>query len=316
MRELDTGEVRLRLTECGEGPPVVFCHGFPHTSYMWHRQLPVVAEAGFRAVAPDMRGYGGSDRPAPVSDYTNVKAIGDLLALLDDLGEERAVFVGLDFGAALTWELALREPERVRAVAVCNNPFVGRGRRRPSEVFAKMAEQHFLHLHYFNQPGPADGELNADPRRFLSSIYYALSGSYHYLDVWNHPSEGNGYLDVLPTAPPLPWPWLPEAEFDVLVEAFTRTGFTGGLNWYRALDLNWELTERLADANVSVPAFFAYGERDCDMEGFSGMDPIGMMRQRVPDLRDVTMIPEVGHLIQLEATAQFNDWLIRSLRSL
>jgi pimeloyl-ACP methyl ester carboxylesterase len=295
---------------------VVFCHGFPYTSYVWHRQLPAVAAAGFRALAPDMRGYGGSDRPGSVSDYTNVKAIGDLLALLDDIGEEQAVFVGLDFGAALTWELALRAPERVRAVAVGNNPFVGRGRRRPSETFAKMAEQHFLHLHYFNEPGPADDELNADPRRFLSSIYYALSGAYHYLDVWNHPSEGNGYLDVLPIAPPLPWPWLPAAEFEVLVAAFRRTGFTGGLNWYRALDLNWELTEGLAGADVTVPAFFAYGERDCDMEGFSGMDPIGMMGQRVPDLRDVTMIPEVGHLIQLEATGQFNDWLVRGLTSL
>ncbi|HMC39898.1 MAG TPA: alpha/beta hydrolase [Acidimicrobiales bacterium] len=315
-RLVSTNGITLHVTECGEGPPVVFCHGFPHTGYIWHRQLPAVAAAGFRAVAPDMRGYGGSDRPEAVADYTNAKAVGDLVGLLDEMGEEQAVFVGLDFGAALTWELALRAPERVRAVIVCNNPYIGRGRRRPSEVFARMAEQHFLHIHYFQEPGPADKELDADPRRFLSSIYFALSGGFHYLDIWAHPSAGNGYLDVLPVAPPLPWAWLTTAELDVLAGHFARTGFTGGLNWYRAMDLNWELMEPLADATVNAPAFFIYGEKDCDMEGFSGMDPIAAMRNRVPDLREVTEIPGAGHLVQLEATEQVNALIVRHLRSL
>lgn len=315
-RQVAVNGIDLHVTECGEGPPVVFCHGFPHVGYIWHRQLPVVAAAGYRAVAPDMRGYGRSSRPAGIAEYSNEKAVGDLVGLLDEMGEEQAVFVGLDFGAALTWELALRVPERVRAVIVCNNPFVGRGRRRPSEAFAKLAEQHFLHIHYFQPEGPADRELDADPRRFLSSIYFALSAGFHYLDIWASPSEGNGYLDVLPTAPPLPWPWLSTGEFEFLVSEFARTGFTGGLNWYRAMDLNWELTEPYADAHVEVPAFFLYGEKDCDMEGFSGMDPIGTMKSRVPDLRDVTMIPGAGHLVQLEATDQVNSLLLRHLASL
>jgi pimeloyl-ACP methyl ester carboxylesterase len=315
-RLVDTNGIKLHVAEMGEGPPVIFCHGFPHLWYIWHRQLPVVAAAGHRALAPDMRGYGQSDAPDGAAAYTNVEAVGDILGLLDDIGEEQAVFVGLDFGAAFTWELALRAPERVRAVIICNNPFVGRGKRRPSEIWARMAQQHFLHLHYFQTPGPADAELNANPRRFLSSIYYALSGAFHYLDIWQNPEEGNGYLDVLPTAPPLPWPWMSTQEFDVFASEFSRTGFTGGLNWYRALDLNWELTEPLAEANVEVPAFFMYGERDCDMEGFSGMDPIGMMRSRVPDLRDVAMVSEAGHIIQMEKTDQVNELILRFLSSL
>jgi pimeloyl-ACP methyl ester carboxylesterase len=192
---------------------------------------------------------------------------------------------------------------------------VGRGKRRPSELWARIAEKHFLHLHYFQEPGPADAELNARPRDFLSSIYYALSGDFHYLDIWSNPTAGNGYLDVLPKAPPLPWRWMSDEEFDVLAGEFSRTGFTGGLNWYRALDLNWEMTESFTDANVEVPVFFMYGERDCDMEGFSGSDPIGLMKSRVPDLREVVMVPEAGHLIQMEKPDEVGELLVKFLRS-
>lgn len=294
----------------------MFCHGFPHVWYVWHHQLPVVAQLGYRAVAPDMRGYGRSDAPTGVASYTNEKAALDLIGLLDDMDEGEAVFVGLDFGAALVWELCLRHPDRVRAAVVFNNPFVGRGKRRPSELWARIAEKHFLHLHYFQELGPADSELNERPRDFLSSIYYALSGDYHYLDIWSHPTSGNGYLDVLPKGPPLPWRWMAQDEFDVFAEEFTRTGFTGGLNWYRALDLNWELTEPFNDANVEVPVFFLYGERDCDMEGFSGSDPIGTMKSRVPDLREVAMVPGAGHLVQMEKPDDVNRLLTRFLGSI
>ena len=315
-REVRTNGIRLHVAELGEGPPVVFCHGFPHVWFVWHHQLPVVAEAGFRAVAPDMRGYGRSDAPEGVASYTNENAAQDLIGLLDKMGQQQAVFVGLDFGAALVWELTLRHRDRVRAAVVFNNPFVGRGNRRPSELWARIAQKHFLHLHYFQEQGPADEELNSHPAEFLSSIYYALSGDYHYLDIWSNPTEGNGYLDVLPKAPTLPWRWMSENEFALFAGEFSRTGFTGGLNWYRALDLNWELTEAFADAKVEVPTFFMYGERDCDMEGFSGMDPIGVMRSRVPDLREVAMVPGAGHLVQMEKPGEVNDLLTTFLKSL
>ncbi|WP_455749899.1 alpha/beta fold hydrolase [Nocardia tengchongensis] len=305
----------MHVADQGEGFPVVFCHGFPHTWYMWHHQLDAVAAAGYRALAPDLRGYGRTEAPADPEAYTNAAVIGDLLALLDDIGAEKAVFVGLDFGAQLVWELSLRAPERVAGVVVLNNPFAPRPPRPPSAFWTKAAERHFLHLSYFQTPGVADAELAADPRSFLARVYYSLSGDYHYLDTWKNP-PGLGYLDVLPQAPALPWPWLTQAEFDTLVADFERTGFTGGLNWYRNLDRNWELTEAYADAKVEVPTYFLYGENDPDMEGFSGRDPLATLRANVTDLREVVDVPGAGHLVQLERPDAVNGFLIEALKSL
>ncbi|MEV6559102.1 alpha/beta hydrolase [Nocardia sp. NPDC051756] len=315
-RFVTTNGVRMHVAEQGEGHPVIFCHGFPHTWFIWHNQLESVAAAGYRAIAPDLRGYGQTDLPADVDSYTNEAVIGDLLALLDDIGAEQAVFVGLDFGAALVWELALRAPERVSGVIVLNNPFAPRPPRSPSQLWAKAAARHFLHLHYFQTPGVADAELAARPREFLQRVYYSLSADYHYLDTWQFPAEGTGYLDVLPEAPPLPWRWLTEREFDTLAQDFERTGFTGGLNWYRALDRNWELTADYADASVTVPAYFMYGDHDPDMEGFSGRDPLTTLRNHVPDLRAVTKIADAGHLVQLERATEVNTLLATHLREL
>jgi pimeloyl-ACP methyl ester carboxylesterase len=311
-----TNGVRMHVAEQGVGHPVIFCHGFPHTWFIWHRQLEAVAAAGYRAIAPDLRGYGRTESPADLDAFTNREVIGDLLGLLDYIGAEQAVFVGLDFGAALVWELALRAPERVRGIIVLNNPFAPRPPRSPSQLWAKAAERHFLHLHYFQTPGVADAELAADPRGFLARVYYSLSADYHYLDTWRFPAEGTGYLDVLPEAPPLPWRWLSDHELDTLAQDFDRTGFTGGLNWYRVLDRNWELTADYAGAHIAPPTYFLYGDRDPDMEGFSGRDPLATLREHVTDLREVTKLADAGHLVQLERTTEVNDLITAHLREL
>ncbi|MBH0774859.1 alpha/beta hydrolase [Nocardia sp. NEAU-351] len=306
----------MHITERGAGYPVIFCHGFPHTGYIWHRQLAAVAAAGYHAIAPDLRGYGRTGPKDGPDAYTNLAVLADLLGLLDDIGAEQAVFVGLDFGAALVWEASLRAPERVAGVIVLNNPYAPRPPRAPTQLWAEAARRHFLHMDYFQKTGPADAELGANPREFLARVYYALSGDYHYLDTWRYPAEGTGYLDVLPDAPALPWSWLSVEELDVLAREFDRTGFSGGLGWYRALDRNWELTAEYADAKVGVPAYFVYGERDTDMEGFSGRDPLGVLRANSTDLRAVTEIAGAGHLLQLERTEQVDGLIVEYLRDL
>ena len=154
----------MHVAEAGTGTPVILCHGFPHLWYSWRHQLPALASAGYRVIAPDLRGYGRTSAPADVAAYDSGHVCGDITGLIEACGVDRPVLVGLDFGAQLVWELALRQPERLRAVIVLNNPYTGRSRRRPSEVFAATARDHFLHLHYFQQPGPADAELAARPR--------------------------------------------------------------------------------------------------------------------------------------------------------
>lgn len=314
-RFLTTNGVRMHITEQGCGAPVVFCHGFPHTWFVWHRQLAAVSAAGYHAIAPDLRGAGHTEASGELDDYTNRAVIDDLLCLLDDLGYQQAVFVGVDFGAALLWELAVRAPHRIRGLVILNNPYVPRMPRPPSRLWAKMAERHFVHMHYFQQPGVADAELGARPRDFLARVYYALSGDYHYLDTWKSP-PGSSYLDALPQAPPLPWSWLSTTEFETIAAEFERTGFTGGLNWYRALDRNWESTAEYADVVPEVPVYFVYGENDPDMEGFSGHEPLELMRAQLTDLRAVRRIQGAGHLVQLESTAEVDEFVLGSLADL
>jgi pimeloyl-ACP methyl ester carboxylesterase len=313
-RQVQTNGIRMHIAEQGAGYPVIFCHGFPHGWSVWRRQLGALAAAGYHAIAPDLRGYGRTEAPEGVEATTNQAVIGDLLGLLDEIDAPHAVFVGLDFGAQLVWELSLRAPERVAAVFVLNNPYAPRPPKPPSAFWTRAAERHFLHLSYFQTPGVADAELAAHTREFLARVYYSLSGDYHYLDTWKNP-PGIGYLDALPQAPPLPWSWLSEAEFDAQVAEFERTGFTGGLNWYRALDRDWELTADLG-TTVPVPAYFLYGENDPDMEGFSGRDPLATLRAHVPDLRAVEKVPGAGHLVQWERTDAVDDFLIRHLSTL
>jgi pimeloyl-ACP methyl ester carboxylesterase len=312
-RDVQVNKRRLHVAEAGEGPLMILCHGFPGSWRTWQRQLPVIAEAGWHAVALDMPGYGGSSRPEELSGYANEAVGADLVALVHQLGAERAVFAGHDFGANLVWDMALRYPEAFIGAFVVSVPFAGRSPVRPTEAFAAMSRDHFLHLDYFQTPGVADAELNAAPQEFLRRIYWALSSDGGYFAVFTHPTEGNGYLDVLPPAPPLPWPWLSLEEFEAIAAGYRQSGFTGGLSWYRAMDLNWERSEHLARAKIEVPVTFVVGAGDPVLQGFAGSDPLALLAKLVPGLREAVVIPDAGHFVQLEKTEPFNEVLRRSL---
>jgi pimeloyl-ACP methyl ester carboxylesterase len=313
--ELPSG-TRLAYDERGTGVPVVMCHGFPGLGYSYRHQMQPIADAGMRAVALDMLGYGGSSAPADPAAYAHDAITADLVALLDHLRAPRAVFVGHDFGAPAVCSLALRAPERVAGLVLLSVPYDPlRLPVPPTQLYARAAEQHFLHTHYFQRPDIADTELASAPREFLARLFYALSGAYRYVDIWQHPSDGNGYLDVLPEAPPLPWPWLTQLEFDHYVETFTRTGFTGGLNWYRTLDLNWERDAPYAGRSLDMPTLYIAGEREpvLDVLGPAALD---RMRTAVPDLRGVHLLDGAGHWVQQERAREVNALLIEFLVTL
>ena len=341
-QEFLSNGIRLHVTSQGHGPPVIFCHGFPGLGYSFRHQLPAVAAAGWRALAPDQRGYGRSERPAEPARYDADEVMRDMLGLLDALDEERAVFVGHDFGAQQVCNLAVRHPRRVRAVVIMSCPYdfdlAGRGGAgsrpraatgpqgafavpgvRPSAAFAAIAQRHFFHMHYFQGIGPPERELGAQPREFLLRLMHALSARGRLLDWSRFPSEGTGYLDVLEPAPPLPWAWLSEAEFAHYLAEYTRSEaertFIGGLNAYRCADRNWELGAAYADENITQPALFIAGAEDVVLKMIPA-DAIATMRRRVPDLRGVVLVPGAGHFVQQEAPAAVNRALLEFLSRL
>jgi pimeloyl-ACP methyl ester carboxylesterase len=292
-RQLRLNGIELHVVEGGSGPLVVLCHGFPELAFSWRHQIPVLADAGYRVVAPDMRGFGRSSRPHEVEAY-DVKALcGDMTGLLDALGAESAIFVGHDWGASLVWSLALLEPARVRAVAGLSVPFVPRAPAAPIPIMRRHLGEDF-YIVWFQQPGPADEALARDVRRTLTT-------SRQWTAAWG--SE----LDSVPKLAP----WLSEPELAVYVDAFERTGFTGGLNWYRNIDRNWELTEAVAERHVVQPAFFLTGELD-PVRNFM---PAAAMQGWVDDLRADIVVPGAGHWVQQQAPEAVNAALLEFLAS-
>jgi pimeloyl-ACP methyl ester carboxylesterase len=321
-RHVETNGIRLHVAEQGSGPLVVLCHGFPESWYSWRHQLAALAAAGFRAVAPDMRGYGQTDRPAAVEQYTLLHLVGDMVGLLDALGAETAVIAGHDWGAPVAWHAALLRPDRFRAVVGLSVPYRPRGPVRPTTAMPQTDEAVFYQL-YFQEPGIAEAELERDPRATLRRVLYSGSGDAPRRpraalapgpDVGLVPRNG-GFLDRTVDPPDLP-PWLTEADVDFYAGEFARTGFAGGLNWYRNIDRNWELLAPYAGARVAVPALYVAGDRDL-VVAFRGMDQLLPNLSRfVPGLRRTLMLPGCGHWTQQERPAEVNAALVEFLRGL
>lgn len=308
--------IRMHFVEEGSGMPVVLCHGFPHLWFSWHRQITALAGAGYRVIAPDMRGMGQTAAPPEPEAYDIDHITGDLIGLLDHLDIDQAVFAGLDFGAFAIYDLALRHPERVRAVIGLENPAAPHNPDEPPlSEYRRMGQQHFLHIEYFREPPRADRELAAEPRRFLHKVFHTLSGAGNYFDCFKHP-PGTSYIDAMAEPPALPWDWLSELELEFFVSEYSRSGFTGGLNWYRSMDIKWAQRKPYEGVQSEVPAYFMGSENDVDLEGFHGDDPISQMRAIFPRLRQVRMIPAAGHMVQLEASEQVNAVLLEYLREI
>jgi pimeloyl-ACP methyl ester carboxylesterase len=310
-RTIETNGISMHVAEQGDGPLVVLSHGFPELWYSWRHQLPALADAGYHAAAPDLRGYGCTDRPDQVEDYDIFHLTADLTGLLDAYGEDRAVFVGHDWGAIVSWQLALLAPERVRAVANLSVPFFPRPTIPMTEIFKAMAGRAFFYILYFQRPEAPERELSEDVRHSLLAMYWAWSGESPRRAFRRIEKDAGGYLDQFPDPPQLP-SWLSEEDLGPFVRAFERTGFTGGLNYYRNFDRNWELTEHLEGAKVEQPAFFATGDRDATRR----MSPAGVMEGFVPDLREELILPGCGHWTQQERPEEVNRALIAFLDGL
>ncbi len=300
-RLIDTNGVTLKVTEEGEpgNPVVVLAHGFPELGYSWRHQIPVLAAAGYHVLAPDQRGYGGSSRPDDVDAYNIVELTADIAGLLDDVGAERAVLVGHDWGSPVVTNFPLFFPDRVSAVSALSAPPVPRASAPPTQIWRRIVGDNFFYILYFQEPGVADAALGADVRQSLRRMI-AMEGI-------------SAPPDTLADRPLPPLPdWITADEFEHYVQAYTQTGFTGPLNWYRNFDRNWELTENTPASTITVPVLFMAGTAD-PVLGFTPRDRVRNVA--TGDYREV-LIDGAGHWLQQERPDEVNALLLEFLESL
>ena len=312
-RTIQTNGINMHIAEAGSGPLVVFCHGWPESWYSWRHQLSAIADAGFHAVAPDQRGYGKTDKPQDIGSYTQLHMVGDIVGLLDALGEETATIVGHDWGAPVAWNSALLRPDRFPAVIGMSVPFGPRGDFQPTAGLKAAFGENFFYILYFQEPGVAEAELEADVAGTMRKLLFSASGDVVRTDepLAPRPAATTKFLDGMQDPEKLP-SWLTQEDLDYFASEFKESGFRGGLNWYRNLDRNWELMAAWRNAKVTVPALFITGEKDV-VRSFA---PEAGIRANVPNLKDLVIVPGAGHWVQQERPDEVNKAIIGFLKGL
>lgn len=315
FRMIETNGIKLRVAEAGKGPLVVLVHGWPESWYSWRHQIPALAAAGYHVIAPDMRGYGKSDKPQAVADYDINHTTGDIVGLLDALGEEKAIVIGHDWGAIVAWNTALLHPQRVSAMIAMSVPYGGRAAAAPLASMKAAYGDNFYYILYHQEPGVAEAEYDADPRGLLSRLYASLDTPRDPPTVTDPKRAAGGWIPRLGAPKQLP-SWLTQKDLDYFVSEFKEAGFRGGVNYYRNFDRNWEITPQLAGARIKVPVAFIAGVDDIVIRG-AKEDGLRTTMSRVSDdLRAVKLVPGAGHWIQQEKPQEVNAFVLDFLAGL
>jgi len=315
MRTIESNGIKLRIAEAGSGPLVIFVHGWPESWYSWRHQLPAVAAAGFHAVAPDMRGYGKSVKPEAVEDYDIQHLTADLVGILDALGEKQAILVGHDWGAIVAWHAMLLHPDRFRALVAMSVPYSGRPPQSLVQSLKAVNGDNFFYILYFQEPGVAEQEFDADPRAILSRLYLSPDSPREKPEVTDPKRAAGGWIPRLGAPKGLP-DWLTKEDLDYVVNEFKEAGFRGGINYYRNFHRNWETTPQLANAKITAPVLFIAGDKDVVIRGATAEGLSAGMKKAVPGLQGVKLIPNTGHWVQQERPAEVNALLIEFLEGL
>ncbi|KAK8960557.1 hypothetical protein KSP40_PGU008350 [Platanthera guangdongensis] len=315
-RMVDVNGIRMHVAEKGEGPVVLFLHGFPELWYSWRHQIHGLAAAGFRAVAPDLRGFGDTDAPQGVAAYTMVHVVGDLVALILSLDQEQVFVVGHDWGALVAWALCSFRPDLVRALVNLSVPYLPRDpARRPLETLRALYGDDY-YICTFQEPGRTESEF----ARIKTTAVIKKFLTYHDPAPVLVPKE-HGFAAAPGKEITLP-PWLSEEDINYFAIKFDKSGFTGGLNYYRALDLNWELTAPWGGLQIKVPVKFIVGDQDLTYGSPGIVEYIhkGGFRKYCPLLEDVVVMEGVGHFINQEKphdiTNHIHDFFRRKLSSI
>lgn len=311
-RTIKANGIDIHVAEAGRGPAVILCHGFPETWYSWRHQIPALVEAGYRIIAMDMRGFGETSPPERVDDYTMLHLVGDVVGVLDGLELPNAVVIGHDWGAPVAWNTALMRPDRLRGVAGLSVPYTPRSSTSLLQVMRARGNDGFYML-YFQQPDVA-AELAKDTKLTLRRMFYTLSGDPPEPERWNTlVPQGCTFVESLAEPHELP-AWLLEEDLEVYSKSYRRSGFRGGLSWYRNVDRNAELLAPFDAAKISVPALFIGGKRDAVVQWSE--QSIQRLPSNLIDWRGTVLIESAGHWVQQEAPVEVNEALLRFLGSL
>jgi pimeloyl-ACP methyl ester carboxylesterase len=316
QRVVTANGIRIHLVEQGEGPLVLFVHGFPESWYSWRHQLAAVAEAGFRGVAIDVRGYGRSSKPLAIDEYRMVKHVADNVGVVEALGESRAVIVGHDWGAPIACTSALLRPDMFHALVHASVPYSPRGLHRPTEVFAMLGGSEEFYISYFQQPGRAEAEIESDAAGWLRGFYFTASGD----APTPEPGKTMGTVPLGGTLrqrlvqPEVMPAWMSEEDLAFYVSEFEHGGFSGPLNRYRNVDRDWEDLAGFTGRPIQVPALFIGGDRDGPT--LLGSRAISRFGSTLPLLAGSHILEGCGHWTQQERPQEFNRLLVEFLRSL
>jgi len=283
-RFVTTNGIRMHYVEQGRGFPVIFLHGFPELWYSWRYQIPALAEAGFHAIAPDLRGYGETDKPTKLEAYDIHHLVGDMVGLLDALRLQKAVIVGHDWGGVIVWQMVLMHPERVERVISLNTPFQGRGKNRPTDAYRRLADGRFNYILHFQEPGRAEADITPNIEGWLERTMSGIARNQNFIT---------------------------DEVIKVYADAFRKGGFTGPLNYYRNIDRNWETTAHLAGKQATMPALMISAENDPILipQMTEGME------RYVPNLTR-RLIKDCGHWTQMERPEETNRLIIDFLAGL
>ncbi|TAJ81963.1 alpha/beta hydrolase [Reyranella sp.] len=314
LKTTNANNIHMRYAEAGNGPLVLFCHGWPESWYSWRHQLKAVSAAGFRAVAPDMRGYGGTQAPEPIDQYTLYHLVGDMAELVKALGETKAVIVGHDWGAPVAWHAALWRPDLFTAVCAMSVPYAPPGYIDVLSALEKHGINDF-YMQYFQKPGVPEAELQQDIRGALRRIYYTAGGEMTEKDKGFARLTGGTLLSNTVDPEKLP-PWLSETDLDYYAGEFSRTGFRGGFNWYRNLRRNWELGGPWRGQPIRQPSLFIAGSRDGVLRFPAAKGQIEAYSTTLPGLRGSHILEGAGHWVQQERADDVNKLLVDFLKGL
>lgn len=308
-RTLSANGIEMFIREAGQGPLVLLCHGWPELSYSWRHQIEPIAAAGYHVVAPDMRGFGQTSAPAEIGAYSIFDMVGDMVALVSALGEKQAVIIGHDWGAPVAWHAALFRSDIFAAVAGLSVPPPFRGRGRPLETLRKDGIDNF-YWQYFQTPDVAEAEFERDVA-FTMRAVVTRGFSDPAASLFIQP--GKGFLGD-PTSERLLPDWITEDDLSVFTETYRKSGFRGGLNWYRNIDRNWELTAPWQGARIYQPSLFIAGANDSVVKGMIGAKRVLDMERVLPNLTRKLIIDGAGHWIQQERPAEVNAALLEFLK--